>query len=75
MAGFRRMFCAGRQAGHCYIAHPHLVYLHFLSYHGLAGNCVYDYGVLAQYQKLYSFCPPQSAEVFVGYLPVFLFIR
>lgn len=50
---FWRLFCYWRKAGYCVFAYPVMVYLYFLSYHGISGGCVYDPRFLDQYQELY----------------------
>ncbi len=43
-----------------------MVYLYFVSYSWLANNCLYDHGFLDEHKKVYSFWPPQSAEIFIN---------
>ena len=65
MAGFRGLFCHRRKAGHSYQQDPHVVYLYFLSYHGIAHYHLHGARFLDEYQEVHFNATQKSFEVSV----------
>ena len=63
MAGVWCVLSYRRKNGHCTIQDPHMVYLYFIPYHGLAADRLFYCSVLDEYQTLYSECKEEPAEV------------
>jgi len=59
------MFCHWAKIRYRHIPDTYLVYLHFISYHGVAPYYLHDYGFLAEYQKVHTFSQAKPAEISV----------
>ena len=70
MAGLRCMHCHRGQNRYRHIAHPHVVYLYFISDHGLPAHYLYGNGFLAEYEEIHPVFQAQSYMVLVRRLPV-----
>jgi hypothetical protein len=63
MEGIWRLLSYWRPHGCCIIAYTVMVYIHIVSYYGVARNCLHDYGFLDEHKTIYAANTPQSAKV------------
>ncbi len=65
MESFWSMQRPRRKAGYRLFPYKNVVYIYFLSDHGLATYYLHDHGFLAQHKEVYLFRKTQSPQVFV----------